>query len=771
MNKITRYSMLLFFVSIASASYAQPMLEEIVVTAEKRETSLQDTPIAITAFTSDEITRDRLVDFSGLALKTPNLVFGEVAGYSQITLRGVGTDVPNLAEAAVATYIDNVWQGQTYTQTTPSFDLERIEVLRGPQGTLYGRNATGGSINLITKLPHEEPEFNAALTVEDYDRQKYELGGNLPLTDNAALRASLTYDDQGEGYRDNVVTGEDQDTIESLSARASFLWDASDSVQVVLRGDYLDTERTGPEYELIGIAPTPAGVTPYNPDGFLNIPNPALGGLTLAEVFGLDTFEPRPESPADPDDLEYTTGLPLLREQDIWGGSATISWDINDSMMFKSITALRESEYDLIHDADGTDFVTVHIDSYAKAEQFTQEFNLSGSTENLQWIVGYFYMQEDAEFLASVDFRDSQTFFEAAIGLGSTGAPLPPGSLAAFGVMLDGTTSATPFIQFDVDQESSSHAVFAQGTYDLNEEISLTAGIRWTEDKKEVVRTTASNLGISCFDAEEDETWSETTGTVGVDYRPGGGDALYYGKISTGFKAGGYNVSSCTGSFLPETLTAFEIGTKNQFFDNRLQVNAAAFFYEYKDIQIVRFVGNTGRIDNAASADIFGAEVEYIALLGESFRIDGSVSYLNSEYGDTLFGDPIDLTAPARNIEGNDAVRAPEWSATIGAEYTWTLAGGDLNLRVDVNWKDNFYFDVHNASLPNQSALEQEAFYIANLRLGWTSEDHTWQVQGFVENLTDEIYSEGANAVGSTGSIIGTFSRPRTFGVRLAYSY
>ncbi len=768
MNKVTRYSILLLFVSIASASYAQPIIEEIVVTAEKRESSVQDTPIAITAFSEDQIVRDRLFDLPSISLKTPNLVFAEVAGFSRITLRGVGTDVPNLAEAAVATHIDNVYQGQTFTQLTPLFDLERIEVLRGPQGTLYGRNATGGSINLITKLPNQTPEFNAAITLEDFQRTKYEVGGNLPLSDTTAVRASLTYDDQSEGYRDNIVTGQDSDEAENLSARASFLWDASNSVQVVLRGDFLEAERTGPEFENISFPPNDLGVTPNNPDGLLNIPNPAFGGLTLGQVFGLDVADRVTEVPSDPDDLTVTTNDPLLREKELWGTSATVTWDINESVSLKSITAYRDAEFGTLQDSDASPTTSIDIFSHTTSEQFTQEFNLSGLTDNLQWIVGYFYLQEDANFVADVEFTDQQTLFEALFGLGSIGMPLPPGSLAA--PMLNGTISAAPFVQFRTDQETTSNAVFAQGTYDLNEQWSLTAGMRWTEDERDVDRTLSSNVAAPCFNNREEESWTETTGTVGVDYKPSN-DSLYYGRISTGFKSGGFNVTECTGSFNPETITAFEIGAKNEFFDNRLQVNAAVFFYELEDIQITRFIGTTGVVENAASADLFGVEFEYIALLGNNFRIDGSVSYLNSEYGNTLFGNALLTTVPPVNVGGNDAVRSPEWSATLGLEYSWDLAGGDLNLRGDVNWKDNYFFDVHNATLPGQEALEQDAYAIVNLRLGWTSEDAAWQVQAFVENLTDEIYSEGAQAAGSSGSVLASFSRPRTFGVRLAYSH
>ncbi|MDE0511889.1 MAG: TonB-dependent receptor [Gammaproteobacteria bacterium] len=711
MKKIMRYSILPLCASIVSTSFAAPVLEEVIVTAEKRENTLQDTPIAITAFTADQISKDRVHDYQEIALKTPNMVYVQLGGFSQIYLRGVGLNVTSISgDPAVATYVDGVYQGATFAQNAPVFDLERIEVLRGPQGTLYGRNATGGSFNLITKTPHQDVEYNAAVTFEDYEKYTVEMGANVPISSSAALRGSFTYLDQGEGYRENPIRGEDMDAEENISGRAALLLQPTDNFEMLFRGEYSDHERTGAESEL------------------------------LTDAFNRPQFTP---FISDPDDLTYTSNSPKLIETEIKGFSATLTWDITDSIQLKSITGWRDSDWDELGDNDGTPLTLTASDSFQYNEQFTQEINLSGVSfgDRLNWIMGVYYLQDDSDTEFTFDATD-------LIGLG---------------------------FSFAIEQEAKAYAGFAQGTYDINDQFAITGGARYTRDEKEVGHQITfgipicGDFGVTTTITSDEQSWDDVTWTAGLDYKLNN-DTLLFAKASTGYRSGGYNLGACGLSFDPETIDAYEIGAKTQLFDNRLQLNASFFKYDYTDIQILRLVSGTTAIDNASSADILGFELEYIGLVTDNIRIDGSVSYLDTEYGSTVFGNPL-VPTNEFNIGGNNLVNSPEWSATAGIEFVWPAFNGDVTLRWDMSYKDNYYFDVFNASLPSQSELEQDSFVITNARLGWESSNSTWGILAFVDNITDELYRESASANGLRQFVGANFSRPLTFGVRLSYSY
>jgi iron complex outermembrane receptor protein len=338
-----------------------------------------------------------------------------------------------------------------------------------------------------------------------------------------------------------------------------------------------------------------------------------------------------------------------------------------------------------------------------------------------------------------------------------------------FGTRLKtGEGSAAPFLDFRIDQESESVAGFAQGTYSLTDALRLTLGGRYTQDEKDVERQLTNNLGGTPCDSDDNESWDQWTGTAILDYAIGD-DTLTYLSISKGYKAGGYNPGECEGAFEPENLVSYETGLKTQVADGLVQLNGAVFFYQYDDIQVNRFVNNASAITNAAEAEILGAELEIVALLGGSgFSVDGGITWLDTEYaGGSTFSDPI-AGGPPIDVDGNDLMRSPEWKYYIGGQYEWETSIGRFLARVDAAYSDAFYYDVFEASLPDQSEMEQDSFTIANARLSWTTLDGRYEVMGFVQNFTDEQYAESRQAVGTTGAVIGEFSAPRTYGVRLS---
>ena len=777
--------------AMAAGAPSQAAIEEIVVTAQKRESALQETPIAITAFSEENIERNQIEDFRDIAIRTPGLVFGQTDGMSIIALRGVGLDITSLGgETAVAAYQDGVYLGQSFTLSMPAFDLERIEVLRGPQGTLYGRNATGGAINLVTRGPSFEPDANVALTYGDYDRFKLEAGATGGVSDTVALRGSVVYEDRQEGYREMVAIGGDTRGEEAIVGNLSVLFTPGETLDITLRGNYSDLETGHAVFENLQFAPAGGTfLTPNNVGGFFTFPDPALGGLSLADVFGLEfPVATSGNVPTDPDDLDVSGEFRNKQQFEVWGTSATVEWDIGATTL-KSITAYRDIQWERVSDEDGTNLQLLNIDGIQGAETFTQELNLSGASfdERLQWLVGAYYFDEDASAEFLYDLADFQVFWEALLGLFSTGAPLPSGSLAALSVgnplgqgigRRQGQIAATPFLHFTMEQDSESYAFFGEGKYHLTDDLALTLGARWTRDEKDVLRSLTSNFvsllapGGLCIDTPSNDEWSEVTGNAVAEYALSE-DSMVFGKISRGYKAGGFNPGECAGGFDPETIWAYELGWKTQFLAGQVQVNSALFYYDYDDIQINRFIDNASSVTNAAKAEIFGLESEFIIVPGavEGLQLSGSIGWLDTEYDDATFADPI-AAGPPIDVSGNALLRAPEWKLSLAAQYGFHLDNvGEIVLSADAHYTDSYYFDVFEASLPNQSEMKQDAYTIGNVRAAWLSNAGDYEVMLFVENVTNELYAETRVAVGTTGAVIGQFSAPRTWGVRFSAKF
>jgi iron complex outermembrane recepter protein len=770
--EIVRFTFALLILGVASAhAGAAAFIEEVVVTAQKRETALQETPIAITAFTADQLERDQIRDFRDVAVQTPSMTFTQLAGYTQIAMRGVGLDLTNLsAETSVALYEDGVYRGASFLQGIPSFDMERIEILRGPQGTLYGRNATAGAANIITKQPLETTEFNAAVTAGDYDLRRGELGFAGPLAPGIVSgRASFVYEDRG-GYRRNVTLGRREDDAEMAGARGSLFFNVSEDLELVLRADYVKHENSGGLLINLQEAPTPAGISPANIGGFLTFPNPDLGGASLADVFGL-TF-PQATQPivVNPHDRRHRMDQAASREVTQKGYSATLTWDVGD-VTAKLIGAYRDNEMTFIADSDGTDVLMLTNDALQTNEQTTFELNVSGVAwdARVDWLLGAYYFNDDGFARFFYDLDALQTTFEAIFGIfGPGGAPLPPGSLEFFGSRLKtGQGRAAPFLDFAIEQESESVAYFGQATIGLTDDLRVTLGARHTNDDKKVSRQLTNNLGGAPCDSADDQSWNETTGTLILDYNVAD-DTLLYASVSRGYKAGGFNPGECEGAFDPETLLAYEGGIKTTIADGRVRLNGAVFLYDYDDIQVNRFVNNASVISNAAVAEIVGAELEFIVVAGAGFSFDGGVTWLDTEYsGGATFSDPI-AGGPLINVDGNALLRSPEWKLYLGGQYGWETTIGRFLARLDFAYSDSFFFDVFEASLPNQSEMKQPSYTITNARVSWESLDGRYLVQGFVENIGDNQYAESRQAIGTTGAVIGEFSPPRRFGVRLA---
>jgi iron complex outermembrane receptor protein len=709
-------------------------VEEIIVTADKRQSKLQKTPSAITALPSTKLETQGITGASSLQFNVPSMVFGDQSGYSFISIRGIGTDVTTTsAEPAVASYADGVYTGSLITQSLPSFDLERIEVLRGPQGTLYGRNATGGVINYISRSPSYDPQVNLAGIYGSYNRISLDGSITGPLIeDKLAFRLGGHYE-QRDGYRKNIALDIHEYDLEEWNVRGALMADPSENLKITLRGDYLEQE-TSNSYMLIttNAIPAVAGaldlmVSPELPLGIFSQPasffqgtpflSPeditALNGGSIAEYFNLLT-QPGPIAPSPDESLKFASSIPSRYDVKTGGASATIEWDVGN-VTIKSISAWRRGSLEF--DQDSTGFAAPQVVFYPLRQsntQLTQEFNISGTAfdDRMDWLVGAFYFHDDAKFATTVWLPGIGEYVQAFSSLADADGPYvfnlsqpllpfyqifqditataiqdgPNYILGGPDVIRDVTIPSTAFLGFGLTQKSESMAGFAQATYRLSDDLRITGGLRYTIDEKKVVRSKHSNLLLFfgggnpdvvdlCDKRPESKKWYALTGTAGVDYDIADRTMLY-AKYSKGYKAGGFNPGECNGAFNPEKLDAFEGGLKSVFGDGQFSANVAGFYYDYSDIQFTTFVPGASSIKNAGAAELYGVEIEFQAYPEAipGFSVDGSVSWIHSEYTegnpDRADGLFYDVTnRDLLDIRGNQLIRSPEWKLSVGAQY------------------------------------------------------------------------------------------------------
>ena len=769
-----------FVCAVCTTAASAAEIEEIVVTAEKREASLQETPIAVSAVSRETIETRGLDGLQQVQFVVPALMFNELADMAQMTMRGVGVDISEMsAEPGVALHTDGVYRGGLVSSKSLLFDLERIEVLRGPQGTLFGRNSTGGGVNVVTRLPGEEPSFSANVLYGDYDRTRIEISGDAPISPGTfSVRGAIAHDER-DGYSENHLLGREEDASEATLAKLAAVINPSDRLEIVLRGEYLDTEVTGPTWVVTDDHPVPPLLlSTGNPGGILSVPGTVCGPITCAEALGLQLSPPGTWS-SDPRNAYSTGGFRSAREAQ--GVSAVVSWDATESVEFKSTTAWYEIDQACpMQSIDGSDIDTLTMGCYQDNVEWSQEFTLAGATERWDWIGGVYYYTSEIEELWDYELPALQATFEAIFGLfGGLGGPLPPGSLAAFGTKIDGTVTGVPFLQFNIFQDTTSKAVFGQTTYSFSDRLRGTAGLRWTEDTKDYRQTVVNNLGGDfCRDLRLEDEWSEVTGKVGLDYDLSV-DTMVYGSVSAGFKSGGFNGGTCNDQFDPENLVALEIGSKSRFLNNTLQLNLSAFYYDYAEFQARLFVNNASIVENAADAKTYGFEAELLWLATDRFRVEGSVSLLSATFEDFLSTDPLNphigMNCDAgglgcqQQLEGNDLLRAPDTKVTLSAEYDFSLAGGGLvTLRGEYAHTGDHYHTVFNNDF-----ARQDAFGLGNVRLMWSpggSGADGVRVLGFVENVGDEEYALMHTPNATTGGTLSQFAPPRTWGVSVRYS-
>ncbi len=718
---------------LPSAAGAQDaMLEEIVVTARKKVESLQDAPISITVFTEQELERRAINDLSEIAPFAPNLQIDTAVPlsaaniHSAIFIRGIGQNDAQLAvDPGVGIYVDGVYMSRTVGQIMELVDIERVEVLRGPQGTLFGRNTVGGAINITSRRPGETLDIRANIeTGRDWDTRVHAsvMG---PISDQLRAGASIFY-----RHRDNIVDGvgpnaPDLGKRNSLAGRLMLDADISDTMRARFTFDGTRNREPSGSNVLIDYLPGSGFGEAHNfffsgaPEICGNPASPSF--LTDPRCFNQQWVLGRFESGATFETTEarqaiITEELGIDSEPrsdlDLFGISMDLEWDITDSITLRSISAFRSTDAEFMIDSDHSPHVIVHVIDTWDTEQFTQEVQLTGTSfaDRLNWILGFYYFHENGDNISVID-----------------------GSVVMFrsGSIID----------------TDSYALFGQATWDITDRLSLTAGLRWTDETKEFdagdqFRVLADfGVGIPAGTplippgAVAETDYSEVNPMVSVNYR--WTDAFStYASFSQGLKGGGFTQNifpplPAIPTFDPEQLDNYEIGFKYFGLNNRLRINGAGFFGDYSDVQVIVIEGVAPTIRNAAGGEIKGGELEMEAVLTEAVRLQAGIGYL-----DAKFTEVAGEAALVGLTEDDRFVNAPKWTVSAGLSYAAELDTlGTLTPRLDWSYRTKVYNDAINTE-----SLSQDAFHLINLMVNFEPPESRWTFTAGVRNVTDEEY-------------------------------
>jgi iron complex outermembrane recepter protein len=791
-TRIFQLSLLCFLGTSGVEVMAQGALEEIVVTARKREESLQDTPVSVAAFTSADLEARGTVDFSDLGEFTPNVTFDYTsaiaAGNSAaiVMIRGIGAaDWTIGTDPGVGIYLDGVYISRTIGSVMDTVDVERIEVLRGPQGTLFGRNTIGGAISVVTKKPDLEAfSGRAEFTVGSYDRIDGNAYVNVPINDTMAASASFSKRTR-DGYVKNLVPGApDLGDNDDTTGRLAFRWQPSSSLTVDLSADYSTTDEAPAANVLISTTPD---------QGFYNLTNVLIGGpgclgnpapaaaLTNPNCYNnqwavgpFQTYSSHVSSTPELQNDDFF-GLTVKPESgiNVWGIGGTIEWEISDNVTFKSITAHRRVEdgfwsRDSSHSGNQGHVLARTTNAFEQS-QTSQEFQILASAmdDRLNFIIGTFYMEEKAYHKDVVELPVNTVFDSGGI------------------------------------TDNSSSAIFAQGTYDITDQLALTLGIRYTdEDKSFAARSTTGlddgnpefgganflagfidclgvpigNPGAGACLLPPDPVTSnanELEPYVNVSYQ-WNDDLMTYASYSEGFKGGAFTQRVFppaleTPTSNPEFVKVYEGGFKSTWLDNRLRLNGALFFTDYTDLQINVSAGTgTGAIGdvtkNAAAAEILGFELEMTAVPVEEALIQVGIGYLDAEYTEIESNNGVPLPGIVISTDSK-LVNAPEWNIVAAAQYEYSLGEmGSLTPRLDYSYVSR----VENEAA-NDPLLSQEGYGLLNISMTWRDVNDVWSVTAAGKNVTDETYL--ITGVSGSGIVEGVYGLPATWSLSIRRNF
>ena len=722
-------------------------VEDIVVTAQRREERLQDVPVSVTALSGDTLKSQRIINASDLASVTPNLQSVSTVGSSTpiFALRGISMSDYSLNQASpVATYFDEVYKGNFALLGVSLFDLERVEVLRGPQGTLYGKNTTGGAVNLIAKRPSFEPEASLSAGYGNFNR--YEATGALqmPLNDTLAARLAFTYANANGDLR-NLSAGQgDLGAVDEYGMRLSFLLQPSDSAEFILR---LSTSlQNSANYGIIA-EPGPDGIGAGVYATFRAI-DPKLNPRTDDFRTGLNR-------------RELTSDFTPQRRNRTYAAALTSKFDLSDSLSVISVSSYDHGTLLNEEDTDGSALAALSILYEGRASQVTQDVRLvSGGDGPMAFTLGGFFGSErvfnatNLRVYQDVDFNlDGALDFQDCLTAG------PPAGCQT---------------QNSFNQNRTSWAIYTDGRYDLGSGFALRAGARFSHDTGRQYDIISQMIGsddvvlanlipgdANNVDATTSQKFSKSnvSGKIGLDYSFD--DNLLYLSYSRGYRASSFAAQAFfTPDELtvarPETVDSIEGGFKLDLLDRRLRVNGALFHYSYRDQQFIDVnPDGTQRLLNLPRSRILGGEIELTARPIQALTVNAGLGWLDSQIKEGI--------VQGVSVSGNQLPNAPRVSLSYGAD--WTIKESDwgkLSLNVNGSLVGAQYFDTQN-----NPELRQNSYNTIGARLGVRSTNDQFGIAFWGKNLTDEYYFTSRVAVTSFGFNYNHVGAPRTYGVTI----
>ncbi|QIB64930.1 TonB-dependent receptor [Kineobactrum salinum] len=710
-------------------------LEEVVVTATHREENLQDVPISVSALTSQDLSEQQIFGATEIANKVPGMSYAEFSpGQAMISMRGISSadDGAGMDNSAVM-FLDGVYIGRLANINFEMFDLERIEVLRGPQGTLFGRNAIGGAINVTSTRPSEEFMAKAEVAAGNEGHLRYQGLISGPLSDSLFGKFSFSHREH-DGYVDNIILGKKQQDENVDSFRGQLLFQ-TDRSEWLLSADYMEDDR-----EDMGRVPVFPGTDPDTVELWRQ------AGGSFRKV----------TAPVDGDSYRDASGISLQGDIDFNSGTLI------------TITALRDAATDWGMASIGVGWrggVEILDDINEEIETFSQELRWTSNLRgNLNYVAGLYYLIEETD-------RTEQ--FRLLAPAGANGAYIDVGNEIS-----------------RQENETTSYAAYIQGDWNFSDRWTLTLGARFTLDEKETESTSINcgalspgfenypdcagvggslNIIAQTFSIAADDEWSDFSPKASLQFRQTD-QVMWFATVAKGFKSGGFGGAPGT----PEQAATpvdeeiawnYELGMKGDFLDNSLRLNISAFYMDYQDLQVVRFGPTQANpdygsfiTDNLGKAEIKGLETEFIWAPVDNFQLSGNYTYLDTEVQDLV----LEVAGGALDVSGAPLRQAPENKAALAMAYEMPLDNGaKLNFRVDYTYSDEQLNDY-----ADQNTTIDE-FSLWDARAAWVSADGNWQVALWGRNLTDEEYISHTYVIGP--GVVGVWGPPRTYGLTLTW--
>jgi len=743
-GKATSKVALAVAVSLASSLAAANNLtiEEITVTAQKREQSINDVGIAIAAFSGDQLDAMGVSQSTDLAKYIPGVnLSGSFAGQMPIfAIRGVvQNDVLDHTEPPTAVYLDEGYLPSIHSQGLVLFDMERVEVLKGPQGTLFGRNATGGAVSNTSRKPTEETGGFVSLDISKSQGRRLEAAVGGSLTDNVQGRVALL-SDSNDGFYDNQFPGgADLGGQDTWGLRTHLQFQPSETVDVLLSAFKGRQEMSTGPYQAVPTTPITNGL------------GQLVDAVHLGNTTGLGTID----ADGSGFDLSHDLSSEDANWMELQGGTARVEWQLGE-IALTSVTDYKHFEKEFYLDVDATEVPFLNTINYAEVENYSQEFRAFAEYDAYRWTAGVYYLNI------------------------ATDVPLQAIDVPALGI------AGGDIHQFETD----SSAVFIQLEHDVSDKLTLNGGVRFTREEKNfeyesfTFASTGNSfngvgaaLGPALNRYEGDSSDNLVSGRLGMDYRYDE-NTLLYASFNRGIKAGGFNApfggqfsalnveamadGTANDRNLPydeEVLNAFETGVKATMAEGAVHVNASAFYYDYSDYQAFRLIGLTTQVVNN-DASVWGVELDITAKPAENWWLYASVGYLHTEVEDVDLGNGL--------IVDRETAYSPELTAAFIARRDFQTHLGTLSLQLEATYTGEQYY-----ALTNYSSSEMDGYWLGNVRVIFDAGEH-WQLNAFVENVSDVTYE----TVGfdlpdpAFGSLSETgYGQPRWWGMNIKYQY